>query len=504
VPLPFRSLRANLIAAFAAIIAVSLLLASAAFAYIVRDYQTAREKQQLEVFATPVSATVSRLVLANQPLSAIQSRVDEMAGEMGVRVLLIGANGVVLHDTQDNDLAGTTFAIPPSVNSGLGRRAIYEGTFYTGQGEPLYAVVPLSNPGIRVALVQSEQTLTSTWRELLPQLSLAALSALLISVALAWRLASSITRPLVEITRASEELARGNYEHELAVPDAPNEIGRLAKAFTVMAREVARSQRAMRDLLANVSHDLRTPLTSIQGFSGALVDGTLVGPEGAREAGRVIGEEADRMRRLIEDLLYLGRIESGELALQQEPLDLAEVARAAQPRFVFRAEEAGIALRIVADAEVPVLGDAHRLAQVLDNLLDNAFKHTPPGGAISATVSVQDAGAGQRNGRSTTRHAVLAVHNTGSFIPPDERARVFERFYQLDKARAGRTSRGLGLAIAREIVQGHGGTLAVDSSPSAGTTFVVRLPVVEAPGRAPLSSPPEAGRIPVVAATARR
>ena len=118
-----------------------------------------------------------------------------------------------------------------------------------------------------------------------------------------------------------------------------------------MAREVARSHRTMRDLIANVSHDLRTPLTSISGFAGALVDGTLSGAEGAREAGRIIGEEAERMRRLVEDLLYLGRIESGDLALQRDPIDLTELARAAQARFLFRAQECGITFNV--DAPEP-------------------------------------------------------------------------------------------------------------------------------------------------------
>jgi signal transduction histidine kinase len=513
--LPFRSLRANLIAAFAAVIAVSLLLACAAFAYIVRDYQTSREKQQLESLAIPAAGIVSRLVLQDQPLSTIEARVDEFAGEANVRVLLISDDGVVVHDTDSRDLVGRSFAIPPGVTISLGRRVIniFEGTLYTGDADPLYAVV-VSNPALKVALVQPETSLSSTWRELLPRLAIAALSALVISVALAWRLAGSITRPLVQITRASEELARGNYEHQLNVPEAPNEVRRLATAFTVMASEVARSQRAMRDLLANVSHDLRTPLTSIQGFAGALVDGTLVGPEGAREAGRVIGEEAERMRRLVEDLLYLGRIESGELALERKPLDLAEVARATQQRFGFRADESGIRFSIVAHEEVPILGDSHRLAQVLDNLLENAFKHTPTGGAITVTARVEDSTPAQRNGRvmpdgsrtaarSTVRYGILSVHNTGSVIPDDEIERVFERFYQLDKARVGKAGRGLGLSIAREIVQGHGGTLEVESSAAEGTAFSARLPLVETPTRTALSSAPETGRTPVAAAARR-
>src|SRR5919199_1478462 len=158
-------------------------------------------------------------------------------------------------------------------------------------------------------------------------------------------------------SRASEEMARGNLDPHLTLPDTADEVGRLSKAFTAMAREVARSHRTMRDLLANASHDLRTPLTSISGFAGALVDGTLSGADGAREAGRIIGEEAERMRRLVEDLLYLGRIESGDLALERVQVDLAELARAVQARFLFRAQESGISLAVHAPNAVSIKGD---------------------------------------------------------------------------------------------------------------------------------------------------
>jgi signal transduction histidine kinase len=335
-----------------------------------------------------------------------------------------------------------------------------------------------------------EQTLTNAWTEVLPRLSLAALSALLVSIAIAWWLASAITRPIVQITRASEEMAGGNLDPHLTLPETADEVGRLSKAFTSMAREVARSHRAMRDLLANVSHDLRTPLTSISGFAGALVDGTLSGPEGAREAGRIIGEEADRMRRLVEDLLYLGRIEAGDVSLQRVRVDLAELARAVQSRFSLRAHEAGLRLSVHAPEAAPVTGDAHRLGQVIDNIVENAFKYTPPAGSIDVTVTLEPARSGSRVARPAPNGMVtVVVHNTGSFIPPEEAERVFERFYQVDKARAGsQGGRGLGLAIAREIVQAHNGQIHLESSVAGGTSFIIRIPALEPAAPAPLPS----------------
>jgi signal transduction histidine kinase len=502
-PLPFSSLRSNLIAAFAAIIFLSLLLASGAFAYLLRDYQADREKDRLESATFRITSQVVRAQRAGLSQTQIEDAIDQSASADGLRVMLVNDDGTVFHDSESNGWVGQQFPVPPTT----GRRPnVYEGTLAGPTGERVFTVVvvpPGQNPAnqpsspapspIRVAIVAPEQTLTNAWPEVLPRLSLAAGGALLVSIAIAWWLASNITRPVVQITRATEEMARGNYDPDLEFPETSDEIGLLSKAFIAMAREVARSHRAMRDLLANVSHDLRTPLTSVQGFAGALVDGTLAGPEGAREAGRIIGEEAERMRRLVEDLLYLGRIESGEIALDREAIDLADVARAAQSRFTFRAQETDTHLRILADQEVPMIGDPHRLAQVLDNLLDNAFKHTPPGGTVSVVARREVPRTPNARVPRLPATGVLSVHNTGSVIPPEETDRVFERFYQLDKARAGRGGRGLGLAIAREIVQAHQGRIEVESSVEQGTTFTLRFPLLESAVSSPLSST-ESGR----------
>jgi len=497
---PFSSLRAKLIGAFVAVIAVSLLMASATFAYLLRQYQIQTEEDRLESIAAYNAAQVVRWVSSGQSLGSISAQLDMVASDASVRILLLDDRGTVLHDTDDNSFAGRTFSIPPDP----GRRPnVSQGPVATPAGEEVFTVAPrfgdprlqLQFGGMRVAVVAPAQTLGRAWTDILPRLSMAALSALLVSIVIAFWLASSITRPMVEITRASEEMARGNLDPDLRLPETNDEVGRLSSAFKVMAREVARSHRAMRDLLANVSHDLRTPLTSISGFAGALVDGTLSGTEGAREAGRIIGEEAERMGRLVEDLLYLSRIESGDLALQRDPLDVTELVRAAQMRFQFRAQERGITFHVAADQPVMILGDAHRVGQVLDNLVENAFRFTPPTGFVTVSIGLEDSRTPTptRNARPP-RTATLTVHNTGSYIPPEEAERVFERFYQIDKARAGGRGSGLGLAIAREIVQAHGGRIELHSTVQGGTTFTVRIPALDSSVPASLPASTDSAR----------
>jgi two-component system sensor histidine kinase VicK len=261
---------------------------------------------------------------------------------------------------------------------------------------------------------------------------------------------------------------------------------------------VERSHRALREFLANASHELRTPLTSIQGFSQALVDGTLTGSEGASQAGEIINEEANRMRRLVEDLLYLSRVESQDVPVVQKEVDVAVLLREAQRRLQHVAEQRDLRLDVRVGELLPVVGDEDQLDRVFGNLLDNAGKYTPTGGSIAIVASQVAAG---EDGTATHAAAGAAgpalvaagtaapsirvtVHNSGASIPAEDLPRVFERFYRVDKSRAREVEgSGLGLAIAREVVERHGGSISVHSSPEDGTSFTVVLPAATAPDR---------------------
>jgi two-component system sensor histidine kinase ResE len=249
-------------------------------------------------------------------------------------------------------------------------------------------------------------------------------------------------------------------------------VGRLAQAFNVMAREVGHSHQMMRDLLANVSHELKTPLTSIQGFSQAMEEGAITSPEEFREAGRIINEETQRMRSLVDDLIDLSRLESGQAVMQHGVVDLAGVLESCWRRFERQAKERKVDLRLEPEPLPSLDGDERRLEQVFANLIDNAVRHTPDGGHVTVRAAA-------RNG-----HVRVAVRNSGSYIPPADLERVFERFYQLDRNRT-RTSggAGLGLAIAKEVVQAHRGEISASSNRDQGTEFIVTLPIGVPPTR---------------------
>jgi len=233
-----------------------------------------------------------------------------------------------------------------------------------------------------------------------------------------------------------------------------------------MTDQVQHSRQSQRDFVVNVSHELKTPLTSIQGFAQAIKEGAVSAPEELQQAARVIFTEADRMHRLVLDLLDLARFESGTVSLESSPVNIAQLANNTIDRFEPQANQAQVTLERQVEDMPLLIGDGDRLAQVVNNLVDNAIKYTPVGGQVSIIAHQVD------------EQAEIIVSDTGPGIPADFLPRIFERFYQIDKSRRGGSRRGvgLGLAIAREIVLAHFGSIAVESIPPQGCQFVVKIP----------------------------
>ena len=239
-----------------------------------------------------------------------------------------------------------------------------------------------------------------------------------------------------------------------------------------MAARVQAAQQRERDFVANVSHELKTPLTVIQGFAQAITDGAVSEPTQTREAARVIFTEADRLKRLVTGLLDSSRLDAGGSALRRTPLNVNTVIAGLLQAFERRAADAGVSLR-ASYGEVPaILADGDRLAQIMNNLLDNALKHTP------ARHEVRVETAARRDPRGNRPGVEIAVVDTGRGIPPEDLPRLFERFYQVDKARAQTApgSVGLGLSIVKQIVEAHQGRVSVTSTLGAGTRMSVWLP----------------------------
>ncbi|TKS61472.1 MAG: PAS domain-containing sensor histidine kinase [Nitrospira sp.] len=240
--------------------------------------------------------------------------------------------------------------------------------------------------------------------------------------------------------------------------------------------ELRRLEKIRKDFVANVSHELRTPLTSIKGYVEALLDGAKDDPAASAKFLDIILKQSDRLNLIIEDLLELSKIESGRVLLKEEPLDLRPIIDRTLSMMKPLADKNGHRLvSSVDDTLPPMAGDEGRLVQVLTNLLDNAVKYTAAGGTITVGAKlVPEIGITEQ----TSRTIELSVADTGIGIPEQDRPRVFERFYRVDKARSRELGgTGLGLAIVKHIVEGHGGQVWVEANQPQGSRFVVRLPV---------------------------
>jgi len=296
----------------------------------------------------------------------------------------------------------------------------------------------------------------------------------LAGVAVAAALARSLARPLAATEATAGRIAAGDLDARVPEPHpgADDELARLAGAINAMAASLQQSRQAEREFLLSVSHDLRTPLTSIRGWSEALADGAAPDPAAA---GATIGEAAGRLERLVGDLLDLARLRARAFRLDVGPVDLADVAAGAAEALRPELEDLGLEVAVEVPSEpVVVDGDADRLAQVAANLLDNAGRHAA--GLVRITVLATG------DGDSATATAVLAVDDDGPGILAEDRARVFDRLHTSTRraARSG-TGTGVGLAIVAELAAAMGGRAEAGNAPGGGARLTVILPRSAAP-----------------------
>ncbi|MPZ50413.1 MAG: HAMP domain-containing protein [Dehalococcoidia bacterium] len=473
-----RSLRSRLILSFGILIFLSLFLAGTTTVYLLRAEQEKTARERVGRLAEPIALRAAILEASGATPADIETALQE---EYDVRILLVDRQAKVVSDTGET-LRGMTInqvshqepTEPPprgprfgveSWSQGSHDLLLFTAPFVTLRAPGFGTFIP----GYQTVVAVEESDVKQAWRDLLPRLFLAGGIAFFASVFAAGLIARSITRPLRYITTASEEMAQGRYDQRIPSYGG-EEVGRLAQAFNDMAHQVGTSYRTLREFLANVSHELKTPLTSIQGFSQAMTDGSLKTQEEFIEASRIINDEAIRMRGLVDDLLYLSQVEAGEVVLHFDKLSPNDLIEATAERFDSRAGQADVRLLLQMAQTPSISADARRLEQALANIVDNAVRHTPRGGSVTLRSTAS-------NG-----HVQLAVHNTGSVIPPEALRRIFDRFFQVDPARAradGNT--GLGLAITKEIIESHGGEVEVSSSAAGGTEFVITLPVQRAP-----------------------
>ena len=383
--------------------------------------------------------------LASQPGDRLALRFDRR------RVFaLADPNGIILFSNLPTAIIG--LRIPDELLS--------QGEPITVNGKTVGVIIYQS--GAFKLTPEEENYLARTNRAVI----LAGFGGVLVALLAGVWLARSLTRPLRDLTAAADRMASGELEQVVAVR-AHDEIGFLTQAFNNMSSQVAAANVMRRQMTADIAHDLRTPLTVIAGYIEAMRD-EILAPTPERL--NMIYSEIERLQRLVDDLRTLTRADSGNLALVCEPLDASALLHRQAAAHQLTAAQKDIELQVQSANDLPPLyADEARLSQVLDNLITNAIRFTPAGGQIALRAAA-----------APEERLLIQVADTGAGIQPEDLPHVFDRFYRADKSRTDDDgASGLGLAIARALVQAHGGTITAESAPGQGSVFNILLPAAD-------------------------
>jgi signal transduction histidine kinase len=480
------SLRTRLLLSYALVIFVCVALMGAALLFLLRDAPV--QKRLVTARLTLEAAAINRLLRTplqnNVAPEQIIRRLQNVGDRTDSRIFLIDEqSGQILADT-DNKLAGQNLF---SLGAPLRLNNTLTGEFNEDNTHWLYSTRQALDQRSTLEVVAALPFETTPafsdpiFRALLQPLLIALVLAFAVSIVLAILVTRSVVRPVQHVARAAQKITAGDYDQSVPI-EGSREFKELASDFNQMAQQVRGTQQIQRDFLANVSHELKTPLTSIQGFAQAIQDGAAGDSTSIRKSATIIYDEATRMNRMVGELLDLARIETGQIVMRHESVQLDQLLQNVSERLALRAQQGGVALYADIAAGLPAIaGDGDRLAQVFSNLIDNALKHTPSGGKVTVAARLLSGSSAVKRGKPLSG-VEISVADTGVGIPPEDLTHIFERFYQVDKSRVKSRpgSLGLGLAIVKEIVTAHGGTIHAESIVGLGTKFVVWLPVERA------------------------
>ncbi len=412
---------------------------------------TSLEERQAELRADRMQLELTGYYLGQGSWDGVQTIIQQWSSIYGQQIVLSDPTGTVLADSQTAEI-GQAFSHSGAPN--WNERALVAP--FPGGPIGVLSVGPQSSSAVITAI----QVLYSSVGRFFVW---GALIAIAIAIIITFLLSRRILAPVKALTSAARRLGRGDFSERLKVKDK-GELGELATAFNTMTDDLEHAEKLRRDLVADVAHELRTPLSNVRGYLEAIRDGVVSADPANIDS---LHDEVMLLTRLVDDLQELALAESGQLKLVKQPEDIGQIVAQAVTTTQPQATAKGVALRAEIEAGLPLCNiDAHRISQALHNLVDNALAHTHPGGAV--TVS-----AGQQDG-----HVAVTVADTGDGIPADELPNIFERFYRVDKSRARATGgHGLGLTITRRLVEAHGGRISVESEVGKGSQFTLTVPV---------------------------
>lgn len=390
---------------------------------------------------------------------------------LGARIWVVDRYGIVFgySGNEDDNIIGKQLTNVEIDEVRKGNIVINRGTFSQRLSTPMLTVgMPIIiNNQVQggVFMHTSMNEIKDTVDKVYFIIWMAAFFAIMISAVILYYFSNKILiKPLAKINHTARAIASGDFDKRVSLV-SDDEIGDLALSFNYMADSMQNLEKMRRDFISNVSHELRSPMTSINGFIVGMLDGTIPKEKWSYYID-IVHDETQRLIRLINDLLDLGRLESGEFSLKIEIFDINELIRERVIKFEDRIEKKEIEMDVtLVGSRLKVKGDRDRIDQVITNLMDNAIKFVPQGGEIKIKTEIRQ------------DRALVSVYNNGPGVPKDEIQYIWDRFHKVDKARTKGGGTGLGLSIARQIMNQHNQNIWVESG-EVGTKFIFTLNIV--------------------------
>jgi signal transduction histidine kinase len=454
----FSSLRFRLPALFLLGIVVSGLIAAAVALRLFQGYVLSRSKADLRREAIGLTEVFAQQAITANDTGALPRIARQLERATGDRLFYVGVSPI------PGKNAGLELLPQSTVDWRSGETTTFE--FRPPRANKTYVAVarPLKlekkGPAFGDLIVAKPKTeLTQQLIPLLERLAIASLGGIIVAGLLGWYLSRRITRPVLALTRATDEIARGSYDVDLPDVRGGDEIGHLADRFRQMAVRLSDAELQERNFLMSVSHELRTPLTAIRGHVDALREGVAEDPQARAASLDVIAREGVRLERLVGDVLDLAKLEAHRFTVHTEEVDMERLCDQAYTAFGEEARRRRIEYDRRFEAHPTIVSDGDRVLQIISNLLSNAFRWTPDGGRVQLQLTAS-------NGLVS-----VSVGDSGPGVAIEEQERIFRPFWSRDDS-----GTGLGLAIAHELAAALGGSIQLDSRPGEGSRFELILP----------------------------
>lgn len=463
-----KTIFARLVGSFILIVVISLVVIGVSLSFMFKNYLFEQKERELIIKGQDMAQVVKPFLVEKVDPHDIVNLVNRLDLNLGTEVWVVDKKGAVIAAAANHDYCEGNYLETSELND------LQSGNISVRKGQSQY----FEEPVIRVIIpINEEERVIGAIilyspiqgiNKALESLSQMVLTAGIISLAIAFLIgiifSRRLSRPILSITEASISIAKGQKHVTVPTDTRIEEINQLGKTFNDMSRKVEANEERMKEFVANVSHELRSPLTSIKGFAEALIDSkgkTLVAQ---KRFLTIINDETNRLSQLVNDLLILSRSDE-EISLKLEEIELKKFIEDVLTSFHSRAEESSITMEVISE-ETPIFLkiDLNSLTQIIVNLVDNALKYSTQGGNVSISL------------KESAEMISISVSDSGLGIPERDLPYIWDRFYRVDKDRSRETGgTGLGLAIVKQLTEKNGGQVEVESVLGKGSTFSVRF-----------------------------